>query len=56
MAKIGADKKRKRKPSTRKQYERFEETARNLGVYDKKSADSFEDSFRKIVPPSRKLP
>ena len=44
----------KPKPKTKKeQYERFKETARELGVDDPKSAEDFEKAFGKIVPPSR---
>jgi hypothetical protein len=51
MAKVGTNK--KRKPSKKKQFERFQQTARNLGVDDEKSAESFERAFKKIVPPKR---
>jgi hypothetical protein len=39
------------KPGKKKQYERFQEAARDLGVDDDKSAETFERAFKKIVPP-----
>ncbi len=53
MAKAGTEKpKAKPKPEAdKKQYERFNETARDLGVDNPESAEAFEGSFRKIVPP-----
>ncbi|MGB8278045.1 MAG: hypothetical protein WCF20_08990 [Methylovirgula sp.] len=43
------------KPKTKKeQYERFKETARELGVDDAQSAEEFEAAFAKIVPPKQK--
>jgi hypothetical protein len=50
MAKAGAPKKKKAKPklTDKEQSERFKETARRLGV-DEKSADSFEEVFKKIA-------
>jgi hypothetical protein len=39
------------KPSKKEQYERFQKTARNLGIDDEKSAEQFERDFAKIVPP-----
>jgi hypothetical protein len=44
----------KAKPSKKDQYERFQETARDLGVDDEESARKFEQTFAKIVPPRRK--
>jgi hypothetical protein len=44
----------KPKPSKKDQYERFEKTARDLGVDDEEGAASFERVFSKIVPPKRK--
>lgn len=46
---------RKAKPRVRKQaqYERFQQTARELGVDDEISIESFERAFEKIVPPKR---
>jgi hypothetical protein len=41
----------KTKPSKKDQYERFQETARDLGVDDEESAQRFERVFEKIVPP-----
>jgi hypothetical protein len=39
------------KPTKKAQYERFKETARELGVDDPKSAEEFERAFKKIAPP-----
>lgn len=39
------------KPTKKAQYERFKETARELGCDDPKSGKTFEESFRKIVRP-----
>jgi len=36
--------------SRKEQYERFKETARELGVDNPKSAEEFEKTFKKIVP------
>jgi uncharacterized protein YktA (UPF0223 family) len=41
--------------SKKAQYERFVETARDLGVDNQESAEAFEKAFKKIVP-SRPLP
>ena len=41
------------KPSKKNQYERFQRTARELGVEDEESAKTFERAFSKIVPPRR---
>ena len=49
MAKAGIKKKEK-KLSKAEQYERFQETARQLGVDDEESARKFEQTFEKIVP------
>lgn len=40
-------------PSEKPQYERFLETARGLGVDDKKSGEAFERAFEEIVPPRK---
>jgi hypothetical protein len=50
MEKTGTKQKEK-KPSKKDQYERFQETARKLGVDNEESAESFERAFEKIVPP-----
>ncbi|HLH95237.1 MAG TPA: hypothetical protein VKW08_08965 [Xanthobacteraceae bacterium] len=42
------------KPSKKDQYERFQQTARDLGVDDEESAEAFERAFRKIVPQKTK--
>ena len=39
------------KPSKKDQYERFQKTARDLGVDDEESARKFEQTFAKVVPP-----
>jgi hypothetical protein len=52
MAKA-ATPKRTAKPSKKDQFERFEKTARDLGVDDDASAAAFERAFEKIVPPRR---
>jgi hypothetical protein len=44
----------KAKPSKKDQYERFQNTARDLGVDDEESAQKFERAFEKIVPPRTK--
>ena len=41
----------KAKPSKKDQYERFQQTARDLGIDDKEGAEAFESAFKKIVPP-----
>jgi hypothetical protein len=41
------------KPSKKDQYERFQKTARDLGVDDEESAQTFEYAFQKLVPPKR---
>jgi hypothetical protein len=38
------------KPSKKDQYERFQKTARDLGVDDDESAKRFERGFARIVP------
>jgi hypothetical protein len=43
--------KKKPKPSKKDQYERFQQTARDLGVDDEQSGEAFEHAFKKIVPP-----
>lgn len=49
-----ATKKQRRKPSKKEQYERFQQTARELGVDDEESARRFEAKFAKLVPPKRR--
>lgn len=39
------------KPTKKAQYERFKETARELGIDNERSAAEFERAFKKIVPP-----
>jgi len=41
------------KPNKKDQYERFQQTARDLDVDDDESAEKFERAFEKIVPPKR---
>jgi hypothetical protein len=50
MEKVGAKNKQK-KPNKKEQYERFQQTARDLGVDDEESSQKFERVFEKIVPP-----
>ena len=42
--------KRPAKPNKKDQYERFLETARDLGVDEQEGAEAFERTFAKIVP------
>jgi len=55
MEKVGTKKKQK-KPSKKDQYERFQQTARKLGVDNEESAEAFESAFKKIVPPRKPNP
>ena len=48
------EKEKQKKPSKKEQYERFQETARNLGIDDEESAKTFERAFKKIVPSKRR--
>jgi hypothetical protein len=50
------EKPKKAKPSKKDQYERFQQTARDLGVDDEQSAERFERAFEKIVPVRRRTP
>jgi len=43
----------KPKPTKKAQYQRLLETARELGVDDRRSGKEFERAFSKIVPPKR---
>jgi hypothetical protein len=43
------------KPSKKDQYERFQKTARDLGIDDEESARKFEGDFAKIVPAKRRV-
>jgi hypothetical protein len=49
MEKAGT--KKSPKPSKKDQYERFEQTARDLDVDNEESAEAFERAFKKMVPP-----
>jgi hypothetical protein len=51
MERASEKKKQKRKPNKKQQYERFQQTARELGVDNKESVETFERAFKKIVPP-----
>lgn len=51
MEKAATKKKQKPKASKKEQYERFQQTARDLGIDDESSAEAFEQAFKKIVPP-----
>jgi len=53
MEKPGAKQKPK-KPSKKDQYGRFLETVRDLGIDERKSRESFERAFEKVVPPKRR--
>jgi hypothetical protein len=46
--------KRPAKPSKKDQYERFQQTARDLGIDDEEGATTFERAFAKIVPAKRR--
>jgi hypothetical protein len=48
-----AEKPKPAKPSKKDQYGRFQQTARDLGIGDDLSAEEFERTFEKIVPPKR---
>jgi hypothetical protein len=52
MGKAGIKQKRKPKEKDKRQYERFVETARSLGVDE--NPENFERAFTKIVPPKTK--
>jgi hypothetical protein len=55
MAKVEKPKAPPKLKLTKKaQYERFKETARELGIDDEKNAEEFERTFTKIVPPKSK--
>ena len=41
------------KPSKKDQYERFQQTARDLGIDEETGSKTFEEAFKKIVPPKR---
>jgi hypothetical protein len=47
-------KEKAKKPDKKEQYERFQQTARELGVEDEKSAEAFERVFVKIVQPRKR--
>jgi len=50
MAKAAKEKTAAKPKNKKDQYERFQQTARNLGVDDEESARVFESTFMKIVP------
>jgi hypothetical protein len=57
MEKAGAKpRKKQRKPklSDKRQFKRFKETARKLGVDE--NEENFERAFKKIVPPKEHIP
>jgi hypothetical protein len=54
MTPSGAKKKSTKKPNKKDQYERFQQTARQLGIDDEESSQTFERAFSKIVPPKRR--
>jgi hypothetical protein len=43
--------KKQAKPSKKEQYERFQQTARELGVDNQEGEEAFERAFEKIIPP-----
>jgi hypothetical protein len=45
-----AEKPKTAKPSKKDQYERFQQTARDLGIDDQEGAKAFEHAFAKVVP------
>ncbi len=53
MAKAAKQKTAGKPRSKKDQYERFQQTARDLGVDDEESAQTFERAFAKIVPAKR---
>jgi hypothetical protein len=53
MGKAGEKQKQPPKTKDKRQYERFVETARKLGVDESK--DAFERAFKKIVSPKRPI-
>jgi hypothetical protein len=54
MGKAGEKQKRTPKITDKRQYERFVETARKLGVDE--SEEAFDRAFRKILPPKSHPP
>jgi len=51
MAKAAKQKTPAKPKSKKEQYERFQQTARDLGIDDEENAERFELAFAKIVPP-----
>lgn len=49
-----AEKPKLPKPSKKDQYERFQQTARDLGIDEKEGTEALERAFEKIVPPRSK--
>ena len=45
-----AEKPKPAKPNKKDQYERFQQTARDLGIDEAEGAEAFERAFEKIVP------
>ena len=54
MEKAATKKKQKPKASKKEQYERFQQTAHELGIDNEESAMAFECAFKKIIPPKRR--
>lgn len=52
MGKAGEKQKRKPKEKDKRQYERFVETARKLGVDE--TPEAFDRAFRKIIPSKKR--
>jgi hypothetical protein len=54
MAKAAKRKTAARPRSKKAQYERFQKTAHDLGIFDEEGMQKFERSFVKIVPPKHR--
>ena len=52
MGKAGTKQKRKPKEKDKRQYERFVEAARKLGVNE--NMEDFQANFEKIIPPPKR--
>jgi len=53
MAKAAKPKLAAKPKNKKEQYERFQQTARQLGVDNDQAAETFDGAFEKIVPPRR---
>jgi hypothetical protein len=54
MAKAATPKRTAKPKNKQDQYERFQQTARDLGVADEESAQRFDRTFSRIVPAKRR--